>query len=117
MSVESRSFDRPDEKRPFPGGAGYVEVVRVGDAEFRRSVHDPGWRWSEHVRTDETPSSCPKTHVGYMLSGRLGVRMDDGSEFEIGPGEAFTIAPGHDAWTVGDEPSVMVAWGDREETR
>jgi hypothetical protein len=31
---------------------------------------------------------------------------DDGSEQEIGPGQAYTIDPGHDAWVVGDEPVV-----------
>jgi hypothetical protein len=26
----------------------------------------------------------------------------DGTEVEIGPGEAYVIEPGHDAWVVGD---------------
>ena len=30
--------------------------------------------------------------------------MDDGSEMEIGPGDTYVIAPGHDAWVVSDEP-------------
>jgi hypothetical protein len=34
--------------------------------------------------------------------------MDDGSEGEVGPGDAFVIPPGHDAWTVGDETFVSV---------
>jgi hypothetical protein len=28
----------------------------------------------------------------------------DGTEQEIGPGQAYTIDPGHDAWVVGDQP-------------
>jgi hypothetical protein len=28
---------------------------------------------------------------------------DDGTEGDIGPGEAYVIEPGHDAWVVGDE--------------
>jgi hypothetical protein len=31
---------------------------------------------------------------------------DDGSEIDIGPGEAYNIPPGHDAWIVGDESFV-----------
>ena len=31
---------------------------------------------------------------------------NDGTEGEIGPGEAYVIEPGHDAWVVGDEPVV-----------
>lgn len=34
--------------------------------------------------------------------------MDDGSETEVGPGDAAIIPPGHDAWTVGYEASVAV---------
>jgi hypothetical protein len=33
--------------------------------------------------------------------------MDDGTEGEAGPNDAFYIAPGHDAWVVGDEPFVF----------
>ena len=28
---------------------------------------------------------------------------EDGSEAEVGPGEAYVIEPAHDAWVVGDE--------------
>jgi len=33
----------------------------------------------------------------------MGVRHDDGSEAELGPGDAYVIEPGHDAWVIGDE--------------
>jgi len=33
------------------------------------------------------------------------------SRSEIGPGDAAHIAPGHDAWTVGDEARVAVDFG------
>jgi hypothetical protein len=36
-------------------------------------------------------------------SGRLAIKHEDGTELEIGPGEAYVIEPGHDAWVVGDE--------------
>jgi quercetin dioxygenase-like cupin family protein len=47
--------------------------------------------------------SCQFQHYGVLLSGRMKVLADDGSEMEIGPGEAYVIPPGHDAWVVGDE--------------
>ncbi len=34
--------------------------------------------------------------------------MDDGTEYEFGPGEIGEIPPGHDAWVVGDEPVVVI---------
>lgn len=36
------------------------------------------------------------------------VRMDDGSETEIGSGDCTSIPPGHDAWIVGNEPFVGI---------
>jgi hypothetical protein len=31
---------------------------------------------------------------------------DDGTELDLGPGGAYTIEPGHDAWVVGNETFV-----------
>jgi uncharacterized cupin superfamily protein len=43
-----------------------------------------------------------------MISGRMHVKMDDGTEIEFGPGDVGVIAPGHDAWVVGNEPVVAI---------
>jgi mannose-6-phosphate isomerase-like protein (cupin superfamily) len=40
------------------------------------------------------------------------VYMDDGSEGEVGPGEAVAIPPGHDAEVIGDEPCVLIDFGE-----
>jgi uncharacterized cupin superfamily protein len=47
-------------------------------------------------------------HNGYSISGQLRVFQDDGTEVEINPGDAYSVAPGHDACVVGDEPWVGV---------
>jgi hypothetical protein len=47
-------------------------------------------------------------HVGYVLSGRMAVRGAQGKEITVGPGEAFEVGPGHDAWVVGDAPCVAL---------
>jgi hypothetical protein len=39
------------------------------------------------------------------------VKMDDGTEGDIGPGDVASIEPGHDAWVDGDEPCVAVDFG------
>jgi quercetin dioxygenase-like cupin family protein len=72
---------------------------------------EPGWRWSEHVKPIAKTDSCQATHLMYCISGRMHVRMDDGTEQEIGPGDLAAIPSGHDAWIVGDEPCVAVDWG------
>jgi len=46
-----------------------------------------------------------------VLSGRLRVETSRGEQGEIGPGDVAAIEPGHDAWTVGDEPCVAVDFG------
>jgi quercetin dioxygenase-like cupin family protein len=47
-------------------------------------------------------------HTGYVISGKMRVRMDDGQETEVGPGDAMVIPPGHDAWIIGNEPFVGI---------
>jgi uncharacterized cupin superfamily protein len=69
---------------------------------------EPGWRWSEHVKPIAGTASCQALHTGHVISGRIMIRMDDGSEREFGPGDAYVIPPGHDGWVVGDEPYVGV---------
>ena len=54
-----------------------------------------------------TPS-CPVHHVQMLLSGQFAVRMDDGEEVVLQPMDIVDIAPGHDAWVVGDEPAVIL---------
>ena len=42
------------------------------------------------------------------VSGRLGVKMDDGTEQEFGPGDISLLPPGHNAWVVGKESAVII---------
>jgi hypothetical protein len=47
-----------------------------------------------------------------VISGRIVVRMDDGSESEFGPGDMGSIPPGHDAWIIGNEPFISIDFPD-----
>ncbi|WP_354644375.1 cupin domain-containing protein [Kitasatospora camelliae] len=105
-----KSFDDPEETRPFVGGKGQVELVELGSTAVGRGTFNPGWKWSEHVKPLAGTDSCQSAHVGYCLSGRMVIRMDDGTETEVGPGDALEIPPGHDAWVIGDEPCVVLDW-------
>ncbi len=44
----------------------------------------------------------------YVVSGELAVRMSDGTEDTFPAGHVMLLPPGHDAWTVGDEPCVFI---------
>ncbi|MFN2587915.1 MAG: cupin domain-containing protein [Actinomycetota bacterium] len=102
--IERKSFESPDEVRT-PDKTS-VAVVKMGEVTAARLTLQPGWRWSECVKPVAGTDSCQARHVGAVQSGRLRVRHEDGTEGEAGPGDAYVIEPGHDAWVVGDEPWV-----------
>jgi quercetin dioxygenase-like cupin family protein len=105
-SVESRNLDQPDESRT--PDKTEVNVVSVGGNEVGRFTFQPGWRWSECVKPVAGTDSCEMTHLGYVVSGQIHVAHDDGTAVDVGPGDAYVIEPGHDAWVVGDEPFVGI---------
>jgi hypothetical protein len=104
--AERKPMDQPDETRPVDKGT--VEVVRLAGAAVMRTTFQPGWTWSECVKPIVGGDSCQIDHLGYCVSGRLHVRMNDGTELEFQAGDAMRIPPGHDAWVVGDAPYVGV---------
>ncbi|MDQ3222344.1 MAG: cupin domain-containing protein [Gemmatimonadota bacterium] len=106
-SIESKTFDQPDETRT--PDKTRVDVVRVGGAEVGRFTFQPGWRWSECIKPVVGTDLCQTDHVGYLESGRLTVRHEqDGTEVTLSPGDAYHIAPGHDAWVEGEEAVVAL---------
>jgi quercetin dioxygenase-like cupin family protein len=106
MDLALIDFDDPAETRTFDKGR--FELYRVGPSVIGRATYEPGWRWSEHVGPGLGQSSCPVEHVGLVLSGRAAVKMDDGREVVMEPGQFFYVPPGHDSWVVGDEPYVSL---------
>ncbi len=109
-----KSLESPDETRLLRG-KGVVSVVRLGSVAVGRATMEPGWRWSEHVKPLVGTESCEATHTGYVISGQMQVRMDDGDELTLRSGDAFLIPPGHDAWVIGGEPCVTFDFTAMEE--
>lgn len=104
--AQLKSLGKPDEVREFPKGR--LELARIGGATIGRSTFEPGWRWSTSVKPIAKTESCQATHLGYLASGVLRTRMDDGTEFEARAGDVALIPPGHDGWVVGSEPVVFI---------
>ncbi len=111
--VEARDFSSPDETRSPDKTRS--EIVRMSGATVARLTLEPGWRWSECVKPVVGTESCQARHVGVLTQGRLGVQHDDGSEAEIGTGDAYVIEPGHDAWVIGDESAIGFEFESAEE--
>jgi quercetin dioxygenase-like cupin family protein len=113
MHAVLKRFEAPDEVRQFPKGR--FEVVRVGDMVIGRATYDPGWKWSEHVGKAKGQKSCMVSHVGMVIAGRIRIRMDDGREFDLNPGDLFAVGAGHDSWVVGDASYVSLHFEGAEE--
>jgi hypothetical protein len=109
-SLEVKSVESPDETRPFAEKGG-VPFATVDPPPVLHGTFEPGWRWSDDVKPIAGTDSCEATHLMYVISGRMHIAMNDGTEADVGPGDVASIAPGHDAWTVGDEPCVTVDFG------
>ncbi|HEY8456665.1 MAG TPA: cupin domain-containing protein, partial [Actinopolymorphaceae bacterium] len=105
---EARYLDKADETRTFRNWQ--LDVVNMPGATVGRLTLQPGFRWSQDMKEAAGTETCQETHTGYVLSGRVHVRMDDGTEGELEEGQAFIISPGHDSWVVGDEPFVALDW-------
>jgi class 3 adenylate cyclase len=104
--LQSKPVGAPDEVRRMPNGV--LEIYNLEDLVFGRTVFEPGWRWSEHVKPIAGTDLCQYHHIGMSVSGTLGVEMADGTTEEIGPNRVFEIPPGHDAWVVGDVPWITI---------
>jgi hypothetical protein len=109
--VEALDFDSPDETRT--PDKTRVDVVHLGGTTAARFAFEPGWKWSECVKPVVGTDSCQVRHVGVVQSGRMHVAHDDGTELDLGPGEAYVIEPGHDAWVLGDEGFVGLEFEPR----
>ena len=109
--LQTRAFDSPDETRT--PDKTQVDVVRMGETTAGRFIFEPGWRWSECVKPVVGTDSCQVRHVGVVQSGTLHVAHEDGSEGEVGPGDAYVIEPGHEARVVGNERLVAFEFETR----
>ena len=108
MDLSAKNFDEPDEVVELPGLL--EDVVEVGGFVVGREAVAPGWIWSKDVQPTVGSEWCEAHHVGLTLSGRWGVVLKDGRKLEFRPGDVFEVPPGHDSWTIGDEPCVTLNW-------
>jgi len=103
---ETKRFEKPDEVRTFDKGK--VELVNVGGLCIGKATFEPGWKWSTCVKPLVKTATCEAAHLGYILSGTLKTRMNDGTEILSRPGDVVNIPSGHDGWVEGDEKVVLL---------
>ena len=66
-------------------------MVQVGDAKVARFTMQPGWRWSLSVKPIAGTDTCQAAHTGAVVYGNMHVEHSDGTELELGPGDAYRI--------------------------
>ena len=108
MRHETKNFGAPDESIRLPGIT--EDLVEIGGLTVAKTVQAPGWRWSTDTRPLVGGDWCPARHIGVVVSGRWGARLQDGTTLEFGPDDLYDVPPGHDGYTIGDEPAVLIEW-------
>ena len=106
LSAARGNIEDPDETKTTPKAE--VRLLTIGGFTLGLRTLEPGWRWSTAMMPIVKTEMCMVRHLGYVLSGRMGFVMDDGSKIEVRPGDFFDIHPGHEAWTIGEVPAVFL---------
>ena len=113
-TLEKKSFDNPDDtKAP---DKTLAQTVNFGTVTASRITVQPGWSWSSCIKPMVGGDSGQAGHVGMVLKGSVRVRHDDGSEIVVSAGDAYSCAPGHDAWVEGDEEAVLYEFNNTGKT-
>jgi len=105
---QRKNLGEPEETFDFELVSG--GIVRLGDMTVGRTVQEPGWRWTTHMRPIVGTERCQSRHLGLVLSGHAVFELVDGSQLAVGPNDVYDVGPGHDGWVVGDEPLVGIEW-------
>ena len=108
--MEKINIDAADKEhvKEFPDGSRVVKLA-INDMKVAHVIAKPGWKWSKYMKDSAGTESCETEHIGYIISGSLCVKMDDGSQqMDFKQGDLFHISPKHDAWVTSEEPCVML---------
>jgi hypothetical protein len=97
-----------DAVKPDEHGKIKKESVVLQGVSVTRITFDVGAKWSNDLKEYAGTNSCQLPHVALVLSGTLRVVMDDGSQQDFSKNDVMLLPPGHDAWSVGNEPCVFV---------
>lgn len=79
-----------------------------GGKQMTRLAIQKGFDWKKSISPllPGCPDWCPATHFGYLESGSMTVKMQDGTQMTINAGESYLVPPGH--LPILSEDAVMV---------
>ena len=105
LSIITGNQDESENVRKFIDGSVRSSILLRSSA-IGLGTFNPGWKWSLHAGVQTGKNS--ENHIGYIISGSMMIKDSTGIETEVGPGDAFEVGPGHDAWVIGGEPCVAL---------
>jgi hypothetical protein len=95
-NVAVKNIEMPDERHAFEHAS--LNVVNLPGVTIARTVYQPGWKWSTDVKPVVGTEACQAAHTGYIISGWLHARMDDGREYDFGPRTSSGKGMDEPAW-------------------
>lgn len=103
--MSSKNIDKPDKSWTFLDGSTRSAVI-LDSIAIGKGKYLPGWKWSKHV--GKMTGKKSEHHIGFILSGKMISKSPDGKEMVSGPGDAFELERGHDAWVLGNESCIAL---------
>jgi len=88
----------PDKTFGPAGQQAQMWLSKLPDGkQTARIIIDAGFDWRQSIapKLPGCPQWCPATHFGYLESGSMLIKMQDGSEKLIKAGESYLVPPGH----------------------
>jgi hypothetical protein len=113
LKTLKKRFETPDYVKTFNNGT--AEFVELEGQYYGKVTLQPGWSWSKDLQPLLKTKSCEAAHLQYVISGRLRIVMDDQTELHLTPGDLVSVAAGHDARVIGNEPFVALEFGNLKE--
>jgi mannose-6-phosphate isomerase-like protein (cupin superfamily) len=93
-----------------------MDLAKFGEVTISRVILQPGWSLEKSIKPIQKTETCQLLpHIQYIISGRVGIALEDGNEEELGPGDVAMIPPGHKTWVVGNEPVVGIDFAGLKE--
>lgn len=97
-----------DNIKPDEHGKISKQVATMDGVTAIKVTFNPGAKWSTDLKHYAGTELCDLPHVAYMISGAIEILMKDGTKETFRKGDIMMLPPGHDAWTVGNEPAVFI---------
>ncbi len=78
-------------------GIEATTVVLPNGSKAMKMKASPGFDWIKTIqpKIPGCPPSCPVTHIGYVISGQMTCKFDDGTVQCYKAGESYYVPPGH----------------------